>query len=91
MCAGLAAGHERGVIHRDLKPQNMMLNKRGEVVIMDFGLAAVADALEGPEARKGTPAYMSPEQLRGESRDCQQRAAGRRAPARRRGRPIAGC
>src|ERR1017187_10744177 len=67
LCAGLAAAHERGVIHRDLKPHNIMLNKRGEVVIMDFGLAAVADALEGPEARNGTPAYMSPEQLRGES------------------------
>jgi serine/threonine-protein kinase len=67
LCAGLAAAHERGVIHRDLKPHNIMLNKRGEVVIMDFGLAAVADSLEGPEARNGTPAYMSPEQLRGES------------------------
>lgn len=65
LCAGLAAAHERGIIHRDLKPQNIMLNKRGEVVIMDFGLAAVADALEGAEARSGTPAYMSPEQLRG--------------------------
>jgi predicted Ser/Thr protein kinase len=67
LCAGLAAAHERGVIHRDLKPQNIMLNKRGEVVIMDFGLAAVADALEGPEARNGTPGYMSPKQLRGDS------------------------
>src|ERR1019366_3533858 len=37
LCAGLAAAHERGVIHRDLKPQNIMLNRRGEVVIMDFG------------------------------------------------------
>ena len=45
LCAGLAAAHERGVIHRDLKPQNIMMNKRGEVVIMDFGLAAIADQL----------------------------------------------
>jgi serine/threonine-protein kinase len=67
LCAGLAAAHERGVIHRDLKPQNIMLDKRGQVVIMDFGLAAVASSLRGPEARNGTPAYMSPEQLRGES------------------------
>ncbi|MCX6595855.1 MAG: serine/threonine-protein kinase [Acidobacteria bacterium] len=52
-------------IHRDLKPQNIMLNKRGEPVIMDFGLAAIADTMSGPEARNGTPAYMSPEQLRG--------------------------
>lgn len=66
LCAGLAAAHERGIIHRDLKPQNIMLNRRGEVVIMDFGLAAIADELRGPEARNGTPAYMSPEQLRGD-------------------------
>jgi predicted Ser/Thr protein kinase len=67
LCAGLAAAHDRGVIHRDLKPQNIMMNKRGEVLIMDFGLAAIADQLNGPEARNGTPAYMSPEQLRGEA------------------------
>ncbi len=66
ICAGLAAAHDRGVIHRDLKPQNIMLNKRGEPVIMDFGLAAVTDQLTGAEARIGTPAYMSPEQLRGD-------------------------
>ena len=65
LCAGLAAAHSRGVIHRDLKPQNIMMNKRGEVVIMDFGLAAVAAQLTGPESRNGTPAYMSPEQLKG--------------------------
>jgi serine/threonine-protein kinase len=65
LCAGLAAAHERGVIHRDLKPQNIMINKRGDVVIMDFGLAAISDQLSGAEVRNGTPAYMSPEQLRG--------------------------
>jgi len=65
ICAGLAAAHDRGIIHRDLKPQNIMLNKRGEVVIMDFGLAAIADELVGPEARNGTPTYMAPEQLKG--------------------------
>src|SRR6516165_3798561 len=65
ICAGLAAAHDRGVIHRDLKPQNIMMNKRGEVVIMDFGLAAIADQLSGAEVRNGTPAYMAPEQLKG--------------------------
>jgi serine/threonine-protein kinase len=65
ICAGLAAAHDRGVIHRDLKPQNIMMNKRGDMVIMDFGLAAIADQLTGAEVRNGTPAYMAPEQLRG--------------------------
>jgi len=65
LCAGLAAAHDRGVIHRDLKPQNIMMNKRGEVVIMDFGLAAIASELTGAEVRNGTPGYTSPEQLKG--------------------------
>jgi predicted Ser/Thr protein kinase len=66
ICAGVAAAHDKGVIHRDLKPANIMLDKRGNVVVMDFGLAAVADQLQGSEVRSGTPAYMAPEQLRGE-------------------------
>src|ERR1700691_4354182 len=66
ICAGVAAAHDKGVIHRDLKPANIMLDKRGNVVVMDFGLAAVSDQLRGSEARSGTPAYMAPEQLRGE-------------------------
>ncbi len=66
LCAGLAAAHARGVLHRDLKPGNVMVDSQGEVRIMDFGLAAVAEQqLDAADLRSGTPAYMAPEQLAG--------------------------
>ena len=64
LCAGLAAAHERGVLHRDLKPANIMIDGRGQIIVMDFGLAGLSDQLQG-DIRSGTPAYMSPEQLAG--------------------------
>ncbi|HVS40167.1 MAG TPA: serine/threonine-protein kinase [Gemmataceae bacterium] len=63
------AAHQAGVIHRDLKPANVMVNERGEPVVMDFGLARRAGPLDArttvPGVLIGTPAYAAPEQIRG--------------------------
>ncbi|MDQ3805823.1 MAG: serine/threonine protein kinase, partial [Acidobacteriota bacterium] len=65
ICAGLAAAHEAGVLHRDLKPGNVMIDERGNVRVMDFGLAGLAEEFRGDVALEGTPEYMSPEQFTG--------------------------
>src|SRR3954451_21178495 len=65
LCAGLAAAHEKGVLHRDLKPGNIMLDGRGQVLLTDFGLAELAEHITHEQVRYGTPAYMAPEQLAG--------------------------
>jgi serine/threonine-protein kinase len=83
MADALSAAHSRGIIHRDIKPQNIIINSHGQLKVLDFGLAKVikqGELLDGeadtevllstPGIIMGTPAYMSPEQVRGETVDA---------------------
>jgi eukaryotic-like serine/threonine-protein kinase len=68
VCNALEAAHAQGVIHRDIKPGNIMLNERGEVKVADFGIARVtttAETVAQTAAILGTASYLSPEQAQG--------------------------
>ena len=83
VAGALSAAHSQGIIHRDIKPQNIIINSHGQLKVLDFGLAKVikqGELLDGeadtevllstPGMIMGTPAYMSPEQVRGETVDA---------------------
>jgi serine/threonine protein kinase/Tfp pilus assembly protein PilF len=71
VCAGLAEAHKLGVIHRDLKPKNVMVDREGNARIMDFGLARSLEekGITGGRVMIGTAEYMSPEQAEGQKTD----------------------
>ena len=74
VCDALSFAHERGVIHRDVKPSNVILGDLGEVYLADWGISVIRNKNDDKDAKQpgtfsieGTPAYMSPNQLTGKS------------------------
>jgi serine/threonine protein kinase len=76
VCSALDAAHRKGIIHRDLKPQNIMIDRKGNAIVLDFGIARsvwapVEDTgMTADGSVVGTPDYMSPEQVKGETVDA---------------------
>lgn len=72
LCKALAYAHEQGMVHRDVKPGNVILDGSGRAVLSDFGIARMLEStrLTQDSLTTGTPAYMSPEQISGEPGDA---------------------
>jgi len=66
ICGALHYAHGQGLVHCDIKPANIMINQNGIVQLADFGIARMSDAATATMVGAGTPAYMAPEQVRGQ-------------------------
>jgi serine/threonine-protein kinase len=71
LCSAVDYAHRQGMLHRDLKPQNVIINSQGDVILTDFGLAKIRGVagLTATNTTAGTPHYMSPEQEQGQPAD----------------------
>ena len=65
MCTGIEAAHKHNIIHRDIKPQNIIISKEGKVKVTDFGIARAVDSNTVSSSAMGSVHYVSPEQARG--------------------------
>ena len=81
VCGALDFSHRKGIIHRDVKPANIMISRDGAVKVMDFGIARALEdtgSLTQTQSVVGTAQYLSPEQARGEVVDAQHCASRKR-------------
>jgi serine/threonine-protein kinase len=69
LARALAYAHEQGIVHGDIKPANIMINQDGRVMLTDFGIARFAAHISQVGSLRGTPAYLSPEQIEGRPTD----------------------